>query len=78
LWDEFNHSGITGLNILWGFFSCLTSTLVNLGSNELELASDVGSVAIKNWGISILDLTWVVKNDDLSNKHFSVFGWVVL
>ena len=38
----------------------------------------MGSVAIKNGGISVLDLTWVIKNDDLSDEHFSVFSGVIL
>ena len=35
-------------------------------------------MAIKNWGISVLDLTWMVKNDDLCDEHFSVFTGVIL
>ena len=78
LWDELNHSGISGLDtggILLGF---LTSTLVDLGSDLGELASDVAGVAVKNWRVSISDLTGVVHDDYLGDKHLSVHGWIVL
>jgi len=44
----------------------------------VEFTGNVSSVAIQNWGISSLDLTWVVQNDDLSIETGGLFGWVVL
>jgi len=38
----------------------------------------MGSVAIQNRAISVLDLTWVVHDDDLSKEVFNFFGWVAL
>ena len=76
--NKFNHSSVAGLDVGGSVFSALTSTLVDLGADELELASDVSSVAIENWSVSVLDLTWVVKNDDLGNEHFGVLSGVVL
>jgi len=38
----------------------------------------MGSVAIKNWGVSLLDLSWVVKYDDLSEEVGGVLSWIVL
>jgi len=35
-------------------------------------------VAIENWGISSVDLTWMVKDDNLGNEHLGGLGWVVL
>ena len=78
LGDHLNHSGITSLDASWCFFSRFTSTLVNLVTDLVELASNVSSVAIKDGSISVLDLTGVVKNDDLGNEHFSVLCGVVL
>jgi len=38
----------------------------------------VGGVAIEDGGISVSDLTGVVKDDDLSEEHGGVTGGVVL
>jgi hypothetical protein len=38
----------------------------------------MGSVAIQDWGISVLDLTGVVHDDDLSQESFSFSWWIVL
>jgi len=35
-------------------------------------------MAIEDWCISLLDLTGVVQDDDLSQEVGSIFGWVVL
>ena len=35
-------------------------------------------MAIQNWGVSSVDLTWVVKDDDLSEEHFGISGWGIL
>ena len=78
LWHEFNHAGVLGLDELRLLFNHLTVTLVDLGSDLLEFACNMGGVAIEHWGVSSVDLTWVVKNDDLSEEHFSIRGWVIL
>jgi len=36
----------------------------------------MSSVAIEDWGISSIDLTRVVHDDDLSFERFSFFSWV--
>jgi len=38
----------------------------------------MGSVAIEDWGVSLLDLSWVVEYDDLSEEVGGVLGWIVL
>jgi hypothetical protein len=38
----------------------------------------MSSVAIENWGISLLDLTWMVQDDDLSEEVGGVLCWVIL
>lgn len=43
----------------------LSGTTVNLLEELSELASNVGSVAIEDWGVTSTDLTGVVEDDDL-------------
>ena len=59
-------------------FNRFTSTTINLLQDLRELAGNVGSVAIKNWGVTSTDLTRVVKNDDLGVEGLSSLRGVVL
>jgi len=80
-WLGRNHlddGGITRLDELWVVFDRLASTTINLLEKLRELASNVGSVAIKNWSVTSTNLTWVVKNNDLSVEGFSTLWWIVL
>ncbi len=76
--DELNHGSVASLDVLGCIFSALTSTLIDLGADKLELAGNVSGVAIKDGSVSVLDLAGMVENDDLSNEHFGIFGGVVL
>lgn len=38
----------------------------------------MGSVAIKHWGISVVDLTWVVHDNNLSLEGGNFFWWIIL
>lgn len=38
----------------------------------------MSSVAVEHWGVSIVDLTWVVHDDDLSLEGTDFFGWIIL
>ena len=76
-WDDLNHSGFTRLDELWILFKDLEGSLVDLGDKLAELAGNVGSVAIKNWGVSSVDLTWVVHDNNLGEEHLSIGGWIV-
>jgi len=38
----------------------------------------MGGVAIENWSVSLLDLTGVVQDDDLSKEGSGILSWVVL
>merc|ERR1712032_1657800 len=51
-----NHSGITSLDSGWQESGDLTGTGIELGQNCVELAGDVGSVAIQNRCVAGLDL----------------------
>ena len=76
--DEGDESGISVLDELGVLFLRLTSSSVNLVVDGLELASNMGSVAIEDGGISVLDLTGVVHDDDLRVERGNFFSWVVL
>ena len=77
-WHELDHSGILGLDVLGLILSDGTSTLVDLGSELLELAGNMASMAIKDGSVTILDLTWMVEDDDLSDEHLGIRARVVL
>ena len=77
-WNHLNNGGITRLDELWTLFNRLAGTTVNLLKKLRELASNVGSMAIKNWSITSTDLTRVVKYDDLGIEGLGTLWWVVL
>ena len=76
--DEGDESGISVLDELGVLFLRFTSSSVDLVVNGFELASNMGSVAIEHGGISVLDLTGVVHDDDLRVERSDFFGWVIL
>jgi len=38
----------------------------------------MSSVAIKDWGVSLLDLSGVIEDDDLSEEVGGILGWIIL
>ena len=48
-WDHLDDSGILGFDGFWELFSDLTGSLVHLVLDLSELASNMASVAIKDW-----------------------------
>lgn len=76
--NEGNQSGVTVLDELGVFFLRLTSSSVDLIVDSFELTSNMSSVAIQDGGISVLDLTGVIHNDNLRVEVSNFFGWVVL
>jgi len=77
-WGHFDDSGITRFDGFWEFFSDLTSSLVHLVFNFGEFASNMASMAIKNWRVTVHDLTWMVHDNNLSLEVVSVLGWLSL
>jgi len=75
--DELDDSSITRLDVLGVLLELLSGTSVDLVLDVSELASDVSSVAIEDRGVSVVDLSRVVKNDDLSGE-VSGFNWGVV
>jgi hypothetical protein len=75
--DEGHHAGISVLDELGVGLHGFTGTSVNLLVNVLELGSNVGSVAIKDGGVSVLDLTGVRHDDHLGSEVLSTHGRVI-
>jgi len=77
-WNHLDDGGITRLDEFGRILNGLASTTIDLLKKLRELASNVGSVAIKNWSISSTDLTWMVEDDDLSVEGLGALGRIVL
>jgi len=76
-WDHFNNSGVTRLDLGWVVFDFFTGSSIDFFDHFIESASDMGGVAIQDWGVTFLDFTWVVQDDDLGVEGFGFSGWVV-
>lgn len=75
---EDDEGRVSVLDELGLFFSGLSSSSVDLGLDLVELAGDVGSVAIEDGGIAVFDLSGVVHDDDLGEEGFDFSGGIVL
>jgi len=69
---------VTRLDELGVRLSRLTGTAIDLLLELGELASNVGGVAVKDWGVTGTDLTRVVQNNDLGVERGSALSRVVL
>lgn len=76
--DEGGNASITGLDELGGGLDGLAGTTIDLLDELLELASNVGGVAIEDGSVTGTDLTRVVEDDDLGGEGSSLPGGVVL
>jgi len=77
-WNHLDDGSITRLDELGGVLNGFTGTTIDLLQELTELASNVGSVAIKDWSVTSTDLTRVVKDDNLGVEGLSSLRWVVL
>jgi len=77
-WGHFDDGGITVLDAFGEGFQFFAGTTVTLLEDLVELAGDVGGVAIHDGCVPILDLSRVVENDDLGIEVLALFGGVVL
>lgn len=77
-WDQVDDGGITRLDRFRVLFSRLARTTIDLLLDFGKLASNVSSVTIQHWSVSVGDLARVVQNDDLSGEVSSSLWWVVL
>merc|ERR1711865_255670 len=76
--DHVDNAGVTVLDELGVVLDLLAGTLVQLGEEFAELARDVRGVAIEHGRVARLDLTGVVKDDNLGLERQGLPGRVVL
>jgi len=77
-WNHLDDSSITRLDELGAVLNRLAGTTINLLKELREFASNVSSVAVKNWGVTSTNLTRVVEDNDLSIEGLSSLGGIVL
>ena len=65
LWDHLDHRGVAGLHALGVGLEHLSATAIDLLLQLLELARNVGRVAVEDGCVSSLDRAWVVQDDHL-------------
>jgi hypothetical protein len=75
--NELDDGGITRLDVLGSLLEFLSRTSVDLSLDVGELASNVSSVAIEHWSVTVVDLSRVVKDDDLGSE-VSGFDWGIV
>ena len=78
LTDKLDDGSVTRLDELGGLLEGLTGTTVDLLDDLLELARNVGSVAVEDGGVTSTDLAGVVEDDDLGVEGSGLLGGVVL
>jgi len=76
--NHLDNGSVTRLDEFGGVFDGLAGTAIDLLEELGELAGDMGSVAIEDWGVSGTDLTGVVEDDDLGVEGLGSLGGVVL
>ena len=77
-WDNLDDSGIILLNVFWVLCSLLAVATIDTLDELVELAGDVGCVAVENWLVAGVDLAWVVGDDHLSCEGSAFDWWVTL
>ena len=78
LWNKFDHGSITRFNEFWFLFNNFTCSSIVLWLNFGEFASNMSSVAIQYWAITVLDLSWVIDDNNLGGETITFTGWVIL
>ena len=76
--NHLDDSGITRLDELGVVLNGLAGTTIDLLEELGELAGDVSSVAIQDWGVASTDLAGVVEDDDLGVEGLGTLRRVVL
>ena len=75
---DFDSGAVADLDELGVLFQNLSASSVDLLVDLLELARDVGGVAIEDGGVAVGDLAGVVEHDDLGGEVLALLGGVVL
>jgi len=76
--EQLDNGSVTRLDELGGVLGGLAGTPVNLLQDLSELASNVGSVAVKHWRVAIGHLPGVVEHDHLGGEVGDTRGGLVL
>jgi len=76
--DQLSHHGLSVLDEIGVLTEDLSGTLVNLSHDLLELAGNMGSVAIQHRAVTRADTRGVVHDDDLGLEGLSLGGRIVL
>merc|ERR1740129_1242118 len=76
--DQLDDSSITRLDGFGVGFSSLSGTTIDLLLDLVEFASNMSSVAIQDWRVSVADLSGVVKDNDLGGEVLGSAGGLVL
>lgn len=76
--NHVDHAGVSTLDRLGELTFDLTGSLVNTGDDFLELASNVGGVAVQHRAVSVLDLSGVIHDNHLGQEAGDFRGGVVL
>ena len=76
--NHLDDGSVTRLDELGAVLNRLSGTAVNLLEELGELASNVGSVAVEDWGVTGTNLTRVVQDNDLGVEGLGTLGGVLL
>ena len=75
---ELDERSVAVLERLRVLFDNKAGSSVGFRLDLVKRASHVGSVAVENRRVALMDLTWVVHNHDLSSEPLCVFARIVL
>ena len=76
--DQLSHHGLSVLDEIGVLAEDLSSTLIDLSHDLLELAGNMGSVAIEHRAVTRADTRGVVHDDDLGLEGLGLSGRIVL
>merc|ERR1719233_1373624 len=76
--NQFDNGGISRFDRFGIGFGGLSGTTIDLFLDLVEFASNVSSVAIQDWRVSVADLSGVVENDNLGGKVLGTDSRLVL
>merc|ERR1740130_2405954 len=77
-WYQLGHACVVLLDELWVVLSLLGGTTVELLVDVVELAGNVCGVAVKHWGVSVGDLSRVLRDNDLGVERDGLLRRIVL
>lgn len=76
-WFESDESGVGSLDTFGFNFSDLTGSSVLFIDDFFKFTSNMRSMAIEDWGVTVMDFSWVTEDDDLSVESSSFLGGLI-